>query len=55
MQPKQIKDVREFIGMTRRKDAARIRLFFRRLYVVIKIKKNATGETKFKVRCSKVR
>ncbi|KNB44163.1 60S ribosomal protein L38 [Blastocystis sp. subtype 4] len=40
--PKEIKDVRDFITCARRKDAS-----------LIKIKKNPTGETKFKVRCSK--
>ncbi|CBK20079.2 uncharacterized protein [Blastocystis hominis] len=40
--PKEIKDVREFITAARRKDAS-----------MIKIKKNKSGETKFKVRCSK--
>ncbi|KAM7457475.1 hypothetical protein BLSTO_01769 [Blastocystis sp. subtype 1] len=40
--PKEIKDVREFVIVSRRKDAS-----------LIKIKKNANGETKFKVRCSK--
>ena len=40
--PKEIKDVRDFITTARRKDAS-----------LIKIKKNPSGETKFKVRCSK--
>ncbi|OAO14552.1 60S ribosomal protein L38 [Blastocystis sp. ATCC 50177/Nand II] len=40
--PKEIKDVRDFILASRRKDAS-----------LIKIKKNTNGETKFKVRCSK--
>ncbi|CBK23988.2 uncharacterized protein [Blastocystis hominis] len=42
MGPKQIKDVRDFIAVARRKDARQI-----------KIKKGTAGETKFKVRCSK--
>lgn len=43
-QPKEIKDIRDFLQTVRRKDARNI-----------KIKKAKNGSTKFKIRCSRVR